>query len=343
MRRLLNTLFVLTENSYLSLDGENVVINKEKKEAARLPLHTLEGIKCFTYAGASPALMGACAERGVDLCFFSPYGRFLARAVGREKGNVLLRQEQYRAADSSERSCHYARGFILGKVYNSRWVLERATRDHPQRVPVEKLKGISRQMAGQLSVIADAEDLDQLRGIEGQMAQSYFSVFNELILRQKEDFTFYGRNRRPPLDNVNALLSFAYVLLAQDCASALQGAGLDPYVGFMHRPRPGRNSLALDLMEELRSVYADRMVVSCINQNIINGSHFVKQEGGAVYLTDDGRRAFLSAWQRKKQEEIKHPFLGEKISWGLVPYVQSLLLARALRGDMETYPPFFWK
>jgi CRISPR-associated protein Cas1 len=198
-------------------------------------------------------------------------------------------------------------------------------------------------MAGQLSVIADAEDLDQLRGIEGQMAQSYFSVFNELILRQKEDFTFYGRNRRPPLDNVNALLSFAYVLLAQDCASALQGAGLDPYVGFMHRPRPGRNSLALDLMEELRSVYADRMVVSCINQNIINGSHFVKQEGGAVYLTDDGRRAFLSAWQRKKQEEIKHPFLGEKISWGLVPYVQSLLLARALRGDMETYPPFFWK
>lgn len=343
MRRLLNTLFVLTEDSYLSLDGENVVVNKKKEEIARLPLHTLEGIKCFTYAGASPALMGACAERNVDLCFFSPYGKFLVRTVGREKGNVLLRQEQYRIADDLKVSCCYARNFILGKVYNSRWVLERATRDHPQRIPIAKFKKISKQMAEQLPVIEAAKDLDQLRGIEGQMAQLYFGVFNDLILRQKETFVFYGRNRRPPLDNVNALLSFAYVLVAQDCASALQGVGLDPYVGFMHQSRPGRNSLALDLMEELRAVYADRLVISCINQNIVTANHFIKQESGAVYLTDDGRRAFLSAWQRKKQEEIKHPFLGEKIPWGLVPYVQSLLLARVLRGDMEVYPPFFWK
>ena len=343
MRQFLNTLFVLNEGTYLSLDGDNVVLNHEKAEIARVPLHTLESILCFSYAGASPALMGACGRRGVDLCFFSPWGRFLARTVGEERGNVLLRQTQYEIAASEARSCIYARCFILGKIYNARWVLERATRDHPQRVPVEQLKQASTQLAAALPLVEVCEDLDQLRGLEGEAAQRYFDLFNALILQQREDFVFTSRSRRPPLDPVNALLSFAYSLLANDCAAALEGAGLDPYVGFLHRARPGRRSLALDLMEELRAVYADRFVLSCINQKVVNSRHFEKQENGAVLLTEDGRRTFLHAWQLKKREVITHPFLKEKINWGLVPHVQALLLARTLRGDLEIYPPFFWK
>ena len=343
MRKLLNTLFVLTPESYLSLEGETVVVNQNGTEAARFPLHTLEGILTFAYAGASPALMGACAERGIDLAFFTPNGRFLARTVGEERGNVLLRQQQYRIADDPAVSCRYARGFILGKVYNARWVLERATRDHPQRVPVERLKEISLQLASSLMRIRECGALEELRGLEGEAAQRYFDGFDSLILQQRTDFAFTGRSRRPPLDSINAVLSFAYTLLARECASALQSVGLDPYVGFLHRPRPGRTSLALDLMEELRPVYADRFVLSCINQKIITGKHCQRQDSGAVWLTDEGRKAFLAAWQKRKQEAITHPFLGEKLPWGLVPYVQALLLARTLRGDLEEYPPFFWK
>lgn len=343
MRQFLNTLFVLSEDAYLSLDGENVVLNREKTEVGRIPLHTLEGILCFSYSGASPALMGKCGRMGIDLCFFTPRGRFLARTVGEERGNVLLRQTQYAIAANEALSCTYARSFILGKIYNARWVLERATRDHPQRVPVEQLKQISTQLAAVLPLVESCEDLEQLRGLEGEAAQRYFDPFNALILQQKDAFIFASRSRRPPLDNVNALLSFAYSLLASDCASALEGVGLDPYVGFLHRARPGRRSLALDLMEELRAVCADRFVLSCINQKVLNAKHFEKQENGAVFLTDEGRRVFLSAWQLKKREVITHPFLKEKICWGLVPYVQALLLARTLRGDLDVYPPFFWK
>lgn len=343
MRQFLNTLFVLNESAYLSLDGENVVVSCDKAEVGRVALHTLESILCFSYAGASPALMGKCGRLGIDLCFFSPQGRFLARTVGEERGNVLLRQTQYEISASEVRSCAYARNFILGKVYNARWVLERATRDHPQRVPVEQLKQTSAQLAAALPLLETCEDLEQLRGLEGEAAQRYFDRFHALILQQKEDFVFTSRSRRPPRDNVNALLSFAYSLLANDCAAALEGVGLDPYVGFLHRARPGRRSLALDLMEELRAVYADRFVLSCINQKVVNAKHFEKQENGAVLLTEDGRRAFLHAWQLKKREVITHPFLKEKLSWGLVPYVQALLLARTLRGDLDVYPPFFWK
>lgn len=343
MRKFLNTLYVLNKDAYLSLEGENIVLLCNKAEIGRVPLHRLEGIVCFSYPGASPALMGKCARLGVDLSFFSPQGRFLARAVGEERGNVLLRQTQYRIADSEAESCLYARNFILGKVYNARWVLERATRDHPQRVPVEQLKRTSAQLAAALPLIEQCDDLDQLRGLEGEAAQRYFDCFDPLILQQHDDFSFAGRSRRPPLDNTNALLSFAYSLLASDCTAALQSVGLDPYVGFLHRARPGRRSLALDLMEELRTVYADRFVLSCINQKIMTPKHFQKQENGAVLLTDEGRRAFLGGWQTRKQETITHPFLNEKLPWGLVPYVQALLLARTLRDDMELYPPFFWK
>lgn len=343
MRKLLNTLFVLTESSYLSLDGENVLISQNKTETARFPLHTLEGILCFSYAGASPALMGACAQRGIDLAFFTPRGRFLARSVGEVKGNVLLRQQQFRVADDPAGSCRYAKGFLLGKIYNARWILERATRDHPQRVPVEKLKTLSRQLADTLPRIEQAATAEELLGLEGEAAQLYFGGFDSLILQQRDTFAFTKRTRRPPLDPVNALLSFAYTLLARDCAAALEGVGLDPYVGFLHRPRPGRTSLALDLMEELRATYADRFVLTCINQRTILPKHCTKQESHAVLLTDEGRRAFLQAWQLRKQQTIQHPFLGEKIPWGLVPYVQALLLARTLRGDLDRYPPFFWK
>lgn len=343
MRQFLRTLYVTLEDAFLSLDGENVVVSRQKTEVGRVPLHTLEGIVCFSRSGASPALMGKCACAGIDLTFFSPYGQFLARTVGEERGNVLLRQTQYRISDSETQSCQYARYFILGKVYNARWVLERATRDHPQRVPVEQFKRTSTQLAAALPLIETCEDLDQLRGLEGEAAQRYFDCFDALILQQHDDFPFASRNRRPSLDNMNALLSFAYSLLARDCASALESVGLDPYVGFLHRARPGRRSLALDLMEELRAVYADRFVLSCVNQRILTAKHFQKQENGAVLLTDDGRKVFLKAWQTKKQEQITHPFLKEKIPWGLVPYVQALLLARTLRGDMELYPPFFWK
>ena len=343
MRKLLNTLFVLTESSYLTLDGENVVVSQDRTETARFALHTLEGILCFSYPGASPALMGACAQRGVDLAFFTPRGRFLARAVGETKGNVLLRRQQYRAADDPGVSCRYAKGFLLGKVYNARWVLERATRDHPQRVPVEKLKRASFQLAEALPRIQNSVTLEELNGVEGEAAQRYFAVFDHLILQQKSEFQFTKRSRRPPLDPINALLSFAYTLLARECAAALESVGLDPYVGFLHRPRPGRQSLALDLMEELRATIADRLVLSCINQRIISAKHCRAQENGAVLLTDEGRKTFLTAWQHRKQEILTHPFLSEKIPWGLVPYVQALLLARALRGDLEEYPPFFWK
>lgn len=343
MRRLLNTLFALSENAYLSLDGENVVVSQDQQETARFALHTLEGILCFSYAGASPALMGGCAERGISLAFFTPRGRFLARIAGETRGNVLLRQQQYRAADDPFASCRYARDFLLGKVYNARWVLERATRDHPQRVPVDRLKALSGQLAAALPRIQDAMTAEELRGIEGEAAQRYFDGFDSLILQQRETFAFSGRSRRPPLDPVNALLSFAYTLLARECAAALEGVGLDPYVGFLHRPRPGRTSLALDLMEELRPVCADRFVLSCINQKQLTAKHCQRQESGAVLLTDEGRRAFLTAWQQRRQQTIQHPFLGEKIPWGLVPHVQALLLARTLRGDLDCYPPFFWK
>ena len=343
MRKLLNTLFVLSENAYLSLDGENVVVSQDRQETARFPLHMLEGILCFSYPGATPALMGKCAELGVSLAFFTPRGKFLARTTGVTRGNVLLRQQQYHAADDPFASCRFARGFLLGKVYNARWVLERATRDHPQRVPVERLKTLSGQLAAALPRIQDALTAEELRGIEGEAAQRYFDGFDSLILQQRETFAFAGRSRRPPLDPVNALLSFAYTLLARECAAALEGVGLDPYVGFLHRPRPGRASLALDLMEELRPVCADRFVLSCINQKQLTARHCQRQESGAVLLTEEGRRAFLTAWQQRRQQTIQHPFLGEKIPWGLVPHMQALLLARTLRGDLDCYPPFFWK
>lgn len=343
VRKLLNTLYVMTETCYLALEGENIVILEEEKMLGRVPLHTLENIVCFTYKGASPALMGACAERKIGMSFFSPRGAFLARVVGKEYGNVLLRKEQYRVSDDDDRSVAYAKNMILGKVFNCRWSIERTLRDHAQRVDVERLKQVSNVLHDALPRIDNASVLDELRGLEGKAAEQYFSVFDDLILNQKDNFAFIKRNRRPPMDNINALLSFAYTVLAGDCANALASVGLDPYVGFMHGDRPGRTSLALDLMEELRPVLADRFVLTLVNTKAVQGNHFEKQKDNAVFLNDSGRKVFFSVWQNHKRESLTHPYLKEKIVWGLVPYVQALLLARTIRGDVEEYLPFLWK
>lgn len=343
MRHLLNTLFVTSEDAWLSLDGENVVVNREKVEVARFPLHNLQAIVCFSYAGASPALMGACVAREVGLSFCTPRGRFLARVGGLSHGNVLLRRSQYRSADDPAVSCRIARNMIFGKVHNSRWSIERTRRDHKMRIDEEKFRTVSESLKGLLPQLLEARESDTVRGLEGAAANEYFRVFDDMILRQKEAFFFHGRNRRPPLDNVNAMLSFAYSLLANDCASALESVGLDAYVGFLHRDHPGRTSLALDLMEELRPCMADRFVLTLINNRVLSADDFDHEESGAVRMGEEGRRKFLKQWQLKKQEVITHPFLEEKIPWGLVPYIQALLLSRYLRGDMDEYPPFLWK
>ena len=343
MRKLLNTLYVTSPDTYLSLDGENIVVARKAEVLGRVPLHNIEGVIAFGYTGASPALMGACTKRGIGLTFMSQSGKFLARVVGESMGNVTLRKAQYRMSEGNEDSVRIARNFITAKVFNSRWVIERATRDYPLRLDVGKLKKASQYLAAFLDSIISCKNLEQLRGLEGEAASIYFGVLNELILQQKEDFYFHGRNKRPPMDNMNAMLSFIYTLLAHDTAAALEAVGLDSYVGFLHRDRPGRISLALDLMEELRSVYADRFVISLINKRLVKSSGFIKKENGAVVMEDETRKAILSAWQAKKQEEITHPFLEEKIQWGLVPYAQALLLARFIRGDLDEYPPFMWK
>ena len=343
MRQLLNTLFVTSEDVYLSLDGENVVANRDGEEVARYPLHTLQSIVSFSYAGASPALMGKCAQQGIGLAFCSPRGRFLARITGPAQGNVLLRRMQYRVADDPSQSCRIARNMIFGKVYNARWSIERTKRDHAMRIDSTRFSTVSAQLQELLPQIAAEISPDSLRGLEGRVAAAYFSLLDEMILQGRETFYFHARSRRPPLDAFNAMLSFAYSLLTHDCASALESVGLDAYVGYLHTDRPGRESLALDLMEELRPCFADRFVLSLVNNRMMKPSDFAYRESGAVFLTDSARRTFLQKWQERKKETITHPFLEEKLPWGLVPYIQSLLLARHLRGDLEAYPPFLWK
>ncbi|WP_107943242.1 type I-C CRISPR-associated endonuclease Cas1c [Metasolibacillus fluoroglycofenilyticus] len=343
MRKLLNTLFITTSNVYLTLKGETVVVSQEEDVLGRIPLHNLEAICTFGYAGASPMLMHACAEKNVSLTFLNAHGKFLARVIGESKGNVVLRKTQYRISDSEIASAKIARNFIFAKVANQKWILERATRDNPLRIDVPAFKQVSERLLEDLKKILACEDLELLRGLEGQAASAYFGLFDQMILQQKEAFYFKTRNRRPPTDNINALLSFIYTLLAKDVSAALETVGLDAYVGFLHRDRPGRASLALDVMEELRGVIADRFVLKVINKKMLDEKDFIRKEDGAVLLTDEGRKKFLQAWQERKQETLTHPFLKEKINWGLVPHAQAMLLARHLRGDLEEYPPFLWK
>lgn len=343
MKKLLNTLYVTSESSYLALDGENIVVFEDTAEVGRLPLHNLEGIVSFGYRGTSPALMGACAERNISLCYMTPQGKFLARVSGKTRGNVVLRQQQYASAHNELQSLEIARNCILGKVYNARWVLERAIRDHSLQIDVEQVKTASKYLKNSLNYIQNSQSKEQLRGYEGEAASVYFSVFDQLILQQKKDFKFQGRNKRPPTDHVNAMLSFVYTLLTNQITSALESVGLDPYVGYLHTLRPGRASLSLDLIEELRAVLADRFVLSLINKKVVTGKNFVTKENGAVLMNDDLRKRLLTEWQNKKKETLTHPYLKEKIEWGMVPYVQAMLLARYLRGDLDSYPVFLWK
>lgn len=346
MKHLGNVLYVTTPDAFLSLDGNNVVVKKGGLQASdassRLPLHNLEHIVCFSWLGASPALMAACAERSIGLCFLTPHGRFQGRVTGRMKGNVLLRKKQFEWAEIEAQRLPIAQSFLLGKVFNCRKVLERAMRDHALLVDGAALTGASKFMMETIKAIPQCRSTDDLMGFEGIAAKIYFGVFNHLILHQRDDFFFSERNRRPPLDNMNALLSFLYTLLTNETASALETVGLDPYIGFLHRARPGRPSLALDLMEELRPVMADRLAFSLVNRKQINGKGFTQQESGGVLMDDATRKVVLVAWQDRKQEVLLHPYLKERIPFGLLPHVQAMLLARHLRSDLDAYPPFFW-
>ena len=343
MRKLLNTLYVSTQGSYLHQEGETVVVEQEKKRLLQLPIHTLSSIVCFGNVMCSPFLLGFCAERDVSVSFLTTHGRFLASVLGPVRGNVLLRRQQYRMADDEQITHGIASNVVSGKLANCRVVLNRAVRDHSAKIDSDSLKDASNKIGKFIERIPRTNNSDEVRGFEGQAAAEYFRVFNHLIIDQKQDFVFKERNRRPPLDEVNALLSFIYTVLAHDVRSALETVGLDPAVGFLHRDRPGRPGLALDIMEEFRSVIAERLVLSLINRKQIGKKGFHKAASGAVIMNDDTRKTVLTEYQNRKQEEIYHPFIEETVPIGLLFFIQSNLMARYIRGDIDGYPPFFWR
>ncbi|MHB1701829.1 MAG: type I-C CRISPR-associated endonuclease Cas1c [Acidobacteriaceae bacterium] len=343
MKHLLNTLYVTTQGAWLARDGETVHVRVEGETVLRVPVLTLGGIVCFGNVSCSPFLMGMCAEKGVALSFLTEHGRFLARVIGPVNGNILLRREQYRRADNDAASTQVAKWCVAGKVANCRQVLLRAAREDAGSDGASALLDAAGRLTSMLRSLERASTLDELRGLEGEGARSYFAAFDHLILANKEAFRFTQRSRRPPLDNINALLSFLYTLLVHDVQAALECVGLDPAAGFLHRDRPGRPSLALDMMEELRPLLADRLALSLINRRQIGPESFHRTEAGEVRMLPDARKDVLVAWQKRKQEELLHPYLNEKIALGLLPHVQSMLLARHLRGDLDAYPAFLWR
>lgn len=337
MKKLLNTLYVTTPNAYLSKDGQNIVISVEQKEVFRIPAINIQSIITFGYMGASPGLMSLCAQNNISLTFLSPSGRFLSRLQYATRGNVLLRKQQYHASDNELQSLHIARLFIAAKIQNYRSILNRYTRDYG---PNHNVEYASSQLKRHKQKALIASDKAELLGQEGAASNCYFSVMSNLILQQKDYFTFTGRNRRPPKDAVNALLSFAYTLIANDITAALESVGLDPYVGFFHTLRPGRTSLSLDMTEEFRAYLGDRFVISLINKRQITPNDFITQGDESIVLSDNGRKTFISAWQSRKKETITHPYLNEKIEIGLLPHIQATMLARYLRNDIDDYPVF---
>jgi CRISPR-associated protein Cas1 len=341
MKKLLNTLYVTTQDAYLRKEGETVVVEKEKQVLLRLPIHTLQGLVTFGNVMTSPYLLNLCAERGVSVSFMSESGKFLARVTGPVSGNVLLRLSQMRAYEDKSKKGDIARSFVIGKLMNARSVLLRRMRDHGETADIAES---SAKILDVLRRVRDsAPDAERLRGLEGEAGAVYFGVFNELIVAGKETFSIASRNRRPPLDPMNALLSYLYTLLAHDCRGALESVGLDPQIGFLHEVCAGRPSLALDLMEEFRACLADRVALSLVNLRQLGARDFTVSESGAVSISADARKSVLMAWQKKKQETIMHPFLEEKVPIGLLPHLQALLLARHLRGDLDAYPPFILK
>ncbi len=342
MRKLLNTLYVTRENGYLSLDGENLVLFEDGKEVVRLPFTNLESVVCMNYPGCSPALMGKCAENQIGLCFVSPSGKFLARVTGEVKGNVLLRKEQLHFFENPSRRILLVRAIIAAKIKNTRGVLLRGRRDYPQIDDDGAIAHALEILGENLENLKTEENIDVLRGIEGQSAKCYFDVFNRLIVQQRSDFAFCERSKRPPLDRVNAMLSFLYTVCTNDVASSLDCVGLDPYIGAFHTLRPGRASLACDIVEEFRAII-ERLVLSLTNLKIVNANDFEVQVSGAVLLNDDGRKKVITAWQNKKRECVLHSFLKEKVAIGLVPYVQANLLAKYVRGEISEYPALVWQ
>ena len=343
MRKLLNTLYISSQGSYLHREGETVVVELEKQQVLQLPIHTISGIVCFGNVLCSPFLLGFCAERDVAVSFLSEHGRFLAAVRGPVSGNVLLRRQQYRMADAEDTTRRIAANVVMGKLSNCRVVVNRTVRDHSAKVNTEALKEASEKISRIIEKIPRTAGMDEVRGLEGQAAAEYFRVFDHLIVDQKEDFAFTERSRRPPLDEVNALLSFVYTLLAHDIRSALETVGLDPAVGFLHRDRPGRPGLALDIMEEFRPVIADRLVLSLINRRQLGKKGFTKAASGAVTMDDDTRKTVLIEYQNRKQDEVYHPYIEETVPIGLLFFIQANLVARHIRGDIDGYPPFFWR
>ncbi len=335
MKKLLNTLYITRQESYIHKERDTIVIKNGADKLGQFPALAVGNILCFGLVSVSPPLMGYCGEQGIGLSFYSEYGKFLARVQGKQTGNVLLRKAQYRWSEQEEHSAAIARVMVGAKIANSRAVLQRELRNHGDNS--ELTRAIDR-LANCLNRCKVEASVDSIRGIEGEAAAVYFGVFQQLI--RNDSFQFNGRIKRPPTDEVNALLSFAYTLLTNECSSALQGVGLDPYVGYLHKDRPGRASLALDMIEEFRAWWVDRLVLTLINRQQISTKDFVKEASGAMRLKDDARKAFLVAFQEKKQEEVTHPYLEEKVKIGLLPHCQALLLARHIRGDMEFYPPF---
>ncbi len=343
MKQHLNTLFVTTDGAYLAKDGTSVDVRVDGESRLRIPIHNLGGIVCFGHITASPALMALCAETDVAMSFLTTNGRFLARVSGFAQGNVLLRREQYRWADDQARSLGPASSMVAAKLANSRTVLQRGLRDHPDSPGAEAMQRAAARLAAEIPRSRNADSLDRLRGIEGEGAANYFGAFDGLLVSQREGFAFRTRSRRPPLDPVNALLSFLYAMLAHDARAACEACGLDAAVGFLHRDRPGRPGLALDLMEELRAVIVDRLAVTLINRQQVRADGFRTSESGGVEMTDATRKQVLVAYQERKQEELTHPFLGERTTLGLVVHLQARLLARHLRGDLDAYPSFVWR
>jgi len=342
MKKLLNTLYITSQETYLAKERETVAIHLENSKKVRIPFHTLDGIVCFGNIRLSPYLIGACGDYGISISYLSEYGQFLGRFCGKTSGNVLLRRQQYRIADSDEKSAIVARNVVIGKIGNSNTVIKRFLRDYPEVKTNSKLILASNKLKATLKQLPDAVTTGEVRGLEGEAAAIYFSVFDNLITKQKKDFQFNERSRRPPLNETNALLSFMYTLLYHDLTSACETVGLDPAVGFLHKDRPGRNSLALDLAEEFRSFLADRLVISLINRQQISRKDFIIHANGAVYLKEKSRKVILEAYQKRKKVEITHPFLGDKMPIGIIFFYQALLMCRYIRGDLESYPPFLW-
>jgi CRISPR-associated protein Cas1 len=343
MRELLNVLYVLTQGAMLHLDHDTVRIEVEHETKLRAPLIRLSGVVLVGQVSISPFLIQRCAEDGRSLVFLDRNGRFKARVEGQTRGNVLLRRAQHLALSHPDRPSLIARQIVAAKIQNCRQVLLRAARETSVAEDHLALEEAGERLAGILTRLHDTSDLDVIRGAEGEAARTYFGVFSHMVRADRATFGPDGRTRRPPRDRANAVLSFLYALLRSECASGLEGAGLDPQVGFLHALRPGRPALALDLMEELRPVLADRLALTLINRRQLQADHFEETPGGAVLLNDDGRRAVVAAYQRRKEDDVEHRVLKQRVPLGLVPHIQARLLARHLRGDLEHYPPFTYR